>query len=368
MTKTHSTIRPQPGILDIELYVGGDSKLSGTTNKITKLSSNENPYGSSPDAVDVFKAASSELFLYPSSDHADLRDAIGQVHGVDPVRVICGAGSDEVIAFLCQVYAGVGDEVLYTEHGFAMYRISALAAGATPVQVKEDNRRTDVDALLAACNEKTKLVFIANPNNPTGTMISDADISRLAEGLPEQALLVLDGAYAEYVDGDFDAGLSLIETRDNVVMTRTFSKLYGLGGLRIGWGYGPAHVIDALNRVRGPFNLSGAALATAEAAVKDKEFTLKCKELNAQWREWLTGKLTGLDVEVDPSFGNFILARFASPELANDCDAALRKRGLIVRKVGGYGFPEGLRITIGDEIACRQVAQTVKDFLEGQSE
>ena len=367
MTKTHPTICPQPGILDIALYVGGDSKLSGTTNKVTKLSSNENPYGSSPKAVEVFKAASSDLSVYPSTDHADLHTAIGQVYGVDPARVICGAGSDEIIAFLCQVYAGAGDEVIYTEHGFAMYRISALAAGATPVQVKEDNRHTGGDAILAACSDKTKLVFIANPNNPTGTMISDEEIARLADGLPAQVLLVLDGAYAEYAGDDFDAGLSVIEARDNVVMTRTFSKLYGLGGLRIGWGYGPAHVIDALNRVRGPFNVSGAALATAEAAVQDKEFARTCVEQNSKWRGWLTEKLTALGLEIDPSFGNFILVRFATPALAEECDAALRLRGLIVRKVGGYGFREGLRITIGDEIACRQVVQTVQEFLEGQS-
>ena len=369
MTEPHPTIRPQPGILDIALYVGGEGKLAGTTNKVTKLSSNENPYGASPKAVEAYKRASGDLALYPSSDHGDLRAAIGQVHGVDPARVICGAGSDEIIAFLCQVYAGVGDEVLYTEHGFAMYRISALAAGATPVEVKEDARHTDVDALLAACTDKTKLVFIANPNNPTGTMISGDEIARLAKGLPEQTILVLDGAYAEFVDDEtFDAGLAVIEARDNVVMTRTFSKLYALGGLRIGWGYGPAHIIDALNRVRGPFNLSGAALATAEVAVRDEVYTAKCKALNTQWRDWLRRKLVGLDLEVDESHGNFILVRFATPELAEGCDAALRLRGLIVRKVGGYGFPEGLRITIGDEIACRQVAQGVKEFLEGQGE
>ncbi len=369
MTEAHPTIRPQPGILDIALYVGGDSTLSGTANKVTKLSSNENPYGASPKAVEVYKEASGALSVYPPTDHADLRAAIGQVHGVDPARVICGAGSDEIIAFLCQVYAGEGDEVLYTEHGFAMYRISALAAGATPVVVKEDDRRTDVDALLAACNDKTKLVFIANPNNPTGTMISGDEVARLAEGLPKQAILVLDGAYAEFVeDADFDAGLGVIEARDNVVMTRTFSKLYGLGGLRIGWGYGPAHIIDALNRVRGPFNLSNAALATAQAAVLDEAYTAKCKALNTRWRGWLTEKLTALGLAIDESHGNFILVRFATPDLAEGCDAALRQCGLIVRKVGGYGFPEGLRITIGDEIACRRVVQGVKEFLEGQDE
>lgn len=367
MTEPHPTIRPQKGILDIALYVSGDAKIDGSSrNQVTKLSSNENPYGASLRATEAFKAAAEGLAIYPSTDHSDLRASIGQVHEVDPARVICGAGSDEIIAFLCQVYAGVGDEVLYTEHGFSMYKISALAAGATPVVAPEDERHTDVDALLAACTNKTKLVFIANPNNPTGTMISSAEIARLAEGLPDQAILVLDGAYAEYVTEDFDAGLALIESRDNVIMTRTFSKIYGLGGLRIGWGYGPAHIVDALNRVRGPFNLSSAALAAAEAAVQDVNYTAECAALNVRWRDWLTDKLGALGLNIDPSHGNFILARFEITEQAEACDEFLRERGLLVRKVAGYGFPEGLRITIGDEIACRRVAQAVKDFLEGQ--
>lgn len=361
---THATIKPQPGILDIDVYVSGDGALKGSTrNQVIKLSSNENPYGPSPLAVAAFRAASETLQTYPSTDHASLRAAIAEVHGVEADKVICGAGSDEIITFLCQVYAGVGDEVLYTKHGFSMYKISALAAGATPIVALEDKRHTDVDALLAACTKRTKLVFVANPNNPTGTMISDAEIERLAAGLPKQAILVLDGAYAEYVEGDFDAGLELVNARDNVVMTRTFSKIYGLGGLRVGWGYGPAHIIDALHRVRGPFNVSAAGLAAAEVAVRDVGYTAKCKTRNAEWRDWLSAELTKLGVENDPSHCNFILALFADEAQAAGVDALLRERGLIVRRVGGYGFPEGLRITIGDEIACRQVVQGVKDFL-----
>lgn len=364
MTNAHATIKPQPGILDISPYVSGDSALAGSTkNQVIKLSSNENPYGPSPLAKAAFRAASETLQTYPSTDHTSLRAAIGEVHGVDMERVICGAGSDEVITFLCRAYAGVGDEVLYTEHGFSMYKISALAAGATPVVVPEDKRHTDVDALLAACNARTKLVFVANPNNPTGTMISDGEIARLAAGLPDQTILVLDGAYAEYVEEDFDAGLALVDARDNVVMTRTFSKVYGLGGLRVGWGYGPAHIIDALNRVRGPFNVSAAGMAAAEAAVRDVEYTAKCKAQNTQWRDWMAEELNKLGVENDPSHCNFILALFADETQAAGLDALLRERGLIVRRVGGYGFPQGLRITIGDEIACRQVIQGVKDFL-----
>ncbi len=366
---THDKIHPQPGISDIKLYVGGESKIAGSRkNEVIKLSSNENPYGASPDATKAYKAAAGEIAAYPSSDHSDLRAAIGEIHGVDPDRVICGNGSDEIFSFLCHAYAGQGDEVLYPEHGFSMYRICAQASGATPVVAAETNRTVDVDKLLAACTDRTKLVFIANPNNPTGTMISDAEIARLAAGIPEQAILVLDGAYVEYVDLDaFDAGLSLIEQRENVVMTRTFSKIYGLGGLRIGWGYGPKHIIENLNRVRGPFNVSAAGLAAAEAAVRDIAYTAKCKAANTYWRAWMADKLRALDIAVDDSEGNFLLARFSDETQMEGAEHALREVGIIVRKVAGYGFPEGLRITVGDEIACRQVVAAIDGFLEGGS-
>jgi len=227
-----SRITPQPGIMEIALYEGGASHVEGRTN-VLKLSSNENPAGPSDSAKDAIRLAAHEVHRYPNTDHAGLRAAIGEVWGVDPERVICGVGSDEIIHFLCQCYAGPGDEVIHTEHGFAMYRISTLAAGATPVEVPEAERVTDVDAILSACTERTKLVFIANPNNPTSTMIGEAELARLADGIPPHAILVLDGAYAEFVEG-YDGGVALIEARENVVMTRTFSKIYGLGGLRVG--------------------------------------------------------------------------------------------------------------------------------------
>lgn len=249
-------IKPQPGIMDIAPYKGGSSHVEGV-DEIIKLSSNENPLGPSPAAKAAFRDAAESLHRYPSDDHAALREAIAEVHGLDPERIVCGAGSDEIIALLCQAYAGPGDDVIYTEHGFLMYRISSLAAGATPVAVPERERVADVDAILAACSDDTKLVFIANPNNPTGTMIGGNELTRLVEGLPPQTLLVLDGAYAEYVEG-FDGGREFVETHDNVVMTRTFSKIYGLGALRVGWGYAPKDVVDVLNRVRGPFNVNAA--------------------------------------------------------------------------------------------------------------
>lgn len=353
-------IRPQPGILDIAPYQGGESRLAGRA-EVLKLSSNENPHGPSPAAVAAFRAAAAELHRYPSTDHGDLRAAIGEMHGLDPGRIVCGVGSDEIIHLLCQAYAGPGDEVIHTAHGFAMYRISALAAGARPVQAPEAGRRIDVDAILAASGPRTRLVFIANPANPAGTMISPAEVARLADGLPAAAILALDGAYAEFAEGH-DGGAALAGSRPNVVMLRTFSKLYGLGGLRVGWGYGPAGIIAVLNRIRGPFNLSGPALAAAAAAVRDRDFAAFCRAENARLRSWLRGELIAAGLGCDESHANFLMARFGDAAEAGACDAHLRGQGIIVRRVAGYGFPEALRITVGTEADCARVAAAVKAF------
>jgi histidinol-phosphate aminotransferase len=356
----NETIRPQPGILDIALYQGGKAHVAGVANAV-KLSSNENPFGPSDKAKEAFAKTVHNLHRYPNTDHKALREAIGEVHHLDADRIICGVGSDEIITFLCQAYAGPRDEVVFTEHGFLMYRINTLAVGATPVEVPERERMTDVDAILKACTNRTKLVFIANPNNPTGTMISPAEMERLAEGLPKQAILVIDGAYAEYVEG-YDGGAGLATARENVFVTRTFSKIYGLGGLRIGWGYGPRHIIDVLNRIRGPFNLSNTQLETAEAAVRDQEWVTKCRTENARMRHWLAEALAEIGVPSDISMANFVLARFGSVEEAEACDEFLQAQGLIVRRVAGYNLPNCLRITVGDEASCRRVAHAVGQF------
>ncbi|UWQ07220.1 histidinol-phosphate transaminase [Aliiroseovarius crassostreae] len=353
-------IEPQPGIMTIKPYVGGAAKVAGVQN-VVKLSSNENPFGPSPDAVEAFKRAGHDLHRYPNTDHAALRKAIGDLHGLDPERIICGVGSDEIITFLCQAYAGPGDEVIHTEHGFSMYKISTLAAGATPVEVPERERMVDVDAILAGVTQNTRLVFIANPGNPTGTMVGMGELARLAENLPPQVLLVLDGAYAEYVEG-FDGGASLVSMRTNVFMTRTFSKMYGLGGLRIGWGYGTAEVIDVLNRIRGPFNLSMPQLAAAEAALRDRDHVAKCLSENTRLRGWMAEALAEIGVPSDTSCANFILARFASEDEANAVDEYLQSEGIIVRRVAGYGLPNCLRITVGDEPSCRRIAHLVGRF------
>ncbi|HWL58227.1 MAG TPA: histidinol-phosphate transaminase [Paracoccus sp. (in: a-proteobacteria)] len=360
MSQNPTTIAPQPGIMEIALYQGGVAHVAGIENVI-KLSSNENPFGPSDKAREAVVRAAHSLHRYPNTDHASLRAAIGEVHGLDPDRIICGVGSDEIIHFLCQAYAGPGTEVLFTEHGFLMYRISAHAAGATPVQVAERDRVTDIDALIEGASARTRLIFIANPNNPTGTMIGLPEIERLARAVP-QAIVVVDAAYAEYVE-NYDGGAELATRLPNVVMTRTFSKIYGLGGLRIGWGYGPREIIDVLNRIRGPFNLSSAALDAAEAAVRDRDHVARCQTENARMRSWLAEALAEKGVPSDTSCANFILARFADEATARACDEALKAEGLIVRLVAGYGLPNCLRITVGDEASCRRVAHVIGKFM-----
>ncbi len=339
------SITPKPGILEIALYQGGESALPGFVAPL-KLSSNENPFGPPPSAVSAMAEAATMAHRYPSTDHKGLRHALSEIHGLAPERIICGVGSDEIITLLCQAYAGPGDEVLYPEHGFGMYRISALAAGATPVTAPEKDRVVDPDAILAAVNERTRLIFIANPANPTGTILPLAAFEELAARLPDQCLLVMDGAYVEYAEG-YDGGAKLVETRGNVVMTRTFSKVYGLGGVRVGYGYAPREIIEVLTRIRGPFNLSTMALMGAEAALRDTEWVAEKLRVNADERARLTGGLRQLGVACDDSAANFVLARFTDEAEADAADAHLKKRGIIVRAPKSYGLPHCLRITVG---------------------
>ena len=354
-------LRPEPRILEIEPYKGGRAQAYGVAEPV-KLSSNENPFGPSQKAVEAFQRAGMKLHRYPNSDHTALREAIGKAYDLEPDQIICGNGSDEIIHLLPQAYAGAKGEVIFTEHGFLMFRISTLAAGAKPVVVRETDRTTDVDAILNAVTKNTRMVFVANPNNPTGTMIGGNELRRLADALPASVLLVLDGAYAEFEPG-YDGGASLIkEGRKNVFMTRTFSKLYGLGGLRIGWGYGHPEVIETLMRIRGPFNLSEPQQAAAIAALADNDHVERTLNETQRLRAWLIKALGEFGVPCDTSHANFILARFKDEAEANACDEFLQKEGLIVRGVGSYGLSNCLRITIGDESACRRVAHAIGRF------
>lgn len=356
-------IEPQPGIMEIDLYVGGKSRLAGH-DEVLKLSSNENPLGSPPVARAALARAAGDVHLYPPTDHADLRGAIGSMHGLDPARIICGVGSDEVLQFVTQAFSGPGDEIIHTEHGFSMYPILAHMAGATPVCVPEAGRVVDVDAVLGAVTGQTRLILIANPGNPTGTMVAQEDLERLARGLPAQVILVIDGAYTEYADG-YDGGAALASELPNVLMTRTFSKIYGLGGLRVGWGYGPREMIDVMTRIRQPFNLSVLQLAAAEAAVQDRDWVAHCAALNGEQRARLVTALREMEIACDDSHANFVLARFADETQAMAADVALQKDGIIVRRVTGYGFPEGLRITVGDPAQTDRVIAVLQRWREG---
>lgn len=360
-----NTITPQPGIMDIALYQSGQSQLAGVEH-VLKLSANENPLGAPPSALAAMAEAAGDIHRYPSTDHAGLRRAIGEVWGLEPERIICGVGSDEVLQFVTQAFSGPGDEIIYTEHGFSMYPILANMAGATRVCVPERDRVVDVDAILRAVSPRTRVVLLANPANPTGTLVGMDDLERLADGLPDHVILVIDGAYVEFAAG-YDGGISLARTRPNVLITRTFSKIYGLGGLRVGWGYGARDLIDVMTRIRQPFNLSALQLSGAEAAVRDTEWVERCAALNAQQRARLTGALRQLGLACDDSHANFVLARARDVAEADAAEAALNADGIIVRRVGGYGFPEGVRITVGDADQTGRVIAALTRWRTGQA-
>lgn len=358
---------PRPSVLEIAPYVPGKAK-AGAVPAVHKLSSNETPLGASRKAIEAFKAAAEKLELYPDGAHTQLREAIARRYGLDPARIVCGAGSDELISFLCNAYLGPDDEAVQSQYGFLMYAISTLAAGGRMVSAPERDFVADVDAMLAAVTPKTKLVFLANPNNPTGTYLPFSEVKRLAESLPPHVLLVIDAAYAEYVRrNDYSAGLELAATMDNVVMLRTFSKIHGLAALRIGWMYGPAAVVDAVNRVRGPFNLGSAAIAAGAAAIDDTAHVENAIAHNEMWLGWLEAELTSLGLTVTPSVGNFLLVHFPDVDgkRAADADAFLQDRGIVVRRMDGYGLKGALRITIGTEAANRAVAEALAAFVKG---
>lgn len=365
MTTTASAPVPRPGVMEISAYVPGKDG-AGFSGRIFKLSSNETPLGPSPAAIEAYRQAAEHLELYPDGQATELREAIGAVHGLNPANIICGAGSDELLGLICRCYLGAGDEAIITEHGFLVYRIQITASGAMPVTVKEDDCRVNVDNILAAVTEKTKAVFIANPGNPTGSYIPMADIRRLHAGLPPHVLLVLDAAYAEYVRrNDYETGVELVSANRNVVMCRTFSKAYGLAALRVGWLYGPAEILAALNRVRGPFNMTVPGLAAAAAAVRDQAFVEKAVAHNSLWLEKLTHAFEAIGLKVTPSVANFVLIHFPDVDgkRAPDADAFLSSRGYILRGVAGYGLPNALRMTVGTEEANRGVIEALGEFM-----
>ncbi|MDB5503434.1 MAG: histidinol-phosphate transaminase [Tardiphaga sp.] len=357
---------PKPGILDIAPYVQGKSPVAEPGRKMFKLSANETPFGPSPRAREAYAAAAAHLEDYPEGTSRVLREAIGRTFGLDPARIVCGAGSDEILNLLAHVYLGPGDEAISTTHGFLVYPIATAANGATNVVAKETDFTCNVDAILASVSPRTKLVWLANPNNPTGTYLPFDEIKRLRAGLPAHVLLVLDAAYSDYVSrNDYEVGFEIVATTENTVMTHTFSKIHGLAALRIGWMFGPAHIVDAVNRIRGPFNVSAPAMLAAVAAIEDHAHVQMSREFTETWRNWLTEEITKLGIAVTPSVANFIMMHFPTTpgKTAADADAFLTSRGLVLRAVTNYGLPNALRMTIGTEEANRLVVETLREFL-----
>ncbi len=360
-----STPQPKPGVMAISPYVPGKS-TAGPNVTVHKLSSNESPLGPSPRAVETLTRLAPQLAFYPDPSATALREAIGRRYGLDPARLICGAGSDELLSLVAHAYLGPGDEAVYSTYGFLVYRIAILACGATPVIAAEKDYTADVDALIAAVNARTRIVFLANPNNPTGTYLPFDEVKRLHAALPPACLLVLDAAYAEYVQrNDYEAGIELVAGNHNVIMMRTLSKIYGLAALRIGWAYGPPGVIDALNRIRGPFNMNAAAIAAGAAAIDDQAHVEQARAHNDLWLPKLTEALSELGLHVTPSVGNFLLIHFplTTGRTAADADAFLMARGLILRRVDGYGLPAALRLTVGSDEQNRLVVSALTEFM-----
>ena len=350
----------RPGILDIEAYIPGKAKLAGK-KKVIKLSSNEGALGPSPQAVAAYKRAMKDMDRYPDGGCVALREAIGRRHGLDPARIVCGAGSDEVLVNLARAYAGPGDEVLMTYHCFNMYPIFAHSVGATPVIVPEKNLTADVDELLARVTPRTRMVYLANPNNPTGTYISADELKRLRAGLREDIVLVIDSAYAEFViRNDYSDGAAMVDAGVNTVMTRTFSKIHGLAALRIGWAYCPAPIADAIDRLRSPFGVSMPAQMAGAASMDDGAHLDAARDHNATWLPWLHDKLAALGLEMTTSAANFLLVKFPDAPAAN---AHLNQKGIIVREMGVYHLPDRLRITIGRGDEMRICAEAIEEFI-----
>ena len=359
--------RPQPrlGVLSIEAYVPGKSAAPGAA-RVFKLSANETPLGPSPRAVEAYRGAAEHLHEYPEGTARRLREAIGRSFGLDPARLVCGAGSDDLLNLLAQAYRAPGEEAIHTTHGFRIYPIFTLAAGGKPVIAAEKNYTADADSILAQVTERTRIIFLANPNNPTGTYMSFDEVKRMHRALPQHVLLVLDAAYAEYVRrNDYESGIELVATSDNVVMTRTFSKIHGLAALRLGWMYGPAHVVDAVNRIRGPFNVNTPAMLAGIASIEDAAHLEASHAHNAYWLPWLTAEIGKLGLQVTPSVANFILIHFPKTKgrTSRNAEAFLTHRGLILREVSSYALPDALRLTVGTEEANRLVVAALAAFM-----
>ena len=356
-------IAPLPHIAKTKPYVPG-GKLKTAPETAVMLASNENPFGPSPKAVAAMQAVATGVHVYPDPDYGAVREAIAGAVGIgDASRIVLGAGSDEIIHLLTQCYAGPGDEVLFTEHAFSMYRVSATGHGATPVTAPETNLTAGVNAILGAVSERTKLLFLANPNNPTGTMLSVGELKTIQDTLPAHVLFVIDGAYAEYVGPEYEAEIrDLVDRKPNTVMMRTFSKIHGLAAVRLGWGYLPDAIAATYQRIRGPFNVSAFAAAGGAASIADTEFLESSRAHNTEWRAKMIAALNAMGLQTPEAHANFVLPDFASEARAADAHQFLKDREILVRAVGGYGLPTRLRISVGSAEDNETLLSALNDF------
>jgi len=361
-----TVLKVRPGVMEIKRYIPGGSKIEGV-DRIIKLASNENALGASASAIEAYHRAADQIHLYPDGDCVDLRRAISERYEVNRDQILCTAGSEQMLRMLPRAYAGPGDEILFGQYGFVVYRMAAHGVGATPVTVEEPDHRVDVNLLLEAVTARTRIVYIANPGNPTGTYLNPQEMQQLRAGLPDNVLLVIDAAYADYVErDDYESGLSMVdEGPANVVVTRTLSKLHGLASLRVGWTYGPPEILNVVARLRGGFNVTGPAQAAGIAAVGDEAHMVASRAFNERWLTWLSDEIQNLGYKVTPSVTNFLLVHFAEgAESAEAANEHLRSRGIIVRPVGSYGMPDALRVTVGKEDENKAFIAALKEFGE----
>ncbi|MDG2187947.1 MAG: histidinol-phosphate transaminase [Hyphomicrobiales bacterium] len=367
-------IQPKEGIFEISRYKGGKG---ASTNKGIKLSSNESAIGPSQMAIKAFIEASSSLSIYPDGNSTLLKENISATYGLDIKKIFCGAGSDEILNLIANAYLLPGDEVVYSEHAFLLYRIITLANNAKPIVAPEIGLKANVDNIINSITSRTKIVFIANPNNPTGSYLNKDELYDLRKRMPDKILLVVDGAYAEYVqEVDYCDGLDLVSEKSNTIMTRTFSKVYGLASLRIGWAYCPTFIIETLNKIRGPFNLSTASIYAGSAALKDTDHVQKSIALNTEEKEYLNEEYTSMGVNVIKGVANFLLLDFRNvdhtnyigeQEISDNLNDYLYKNNIFLRDVSDYGLTGHLRLSIGNKEQNRIVLKKIQEYLSGDS-
>ena len=353
------------GVLSLKPYVGGASSIKGK-DSVIKLSSNESASGTNPAAIEAVRDYAENLFRYPDGGATILRQTIAETHGLEADRIVCGNGSDELIGLLCHAYLGTNDEVVITQYAFSMYRLYTICCGASPVTVPEKDFKIDLQSVLKVVNPRTKMIFITNPGNPTGTYLPLEELRTFCHKLPENIMIVIDSAYAEFVGkDDYSAGAELVDEFPNVVMLRTFSKIYGLGGVRLGWSYSSREIADVLNRIRAPFNVNAVAQIAGTAALKNQDFVKTAFEHNQNWLNRLPSDFKKIGLKMTPSVANFVLVHFPedSEKSAEKADLFLQSRGIIVRRLLSYGLPDALRITIGNDEEMNAVLEALKDFM-----